>query len=130
MRYWFSLALYMAAIVWFSSMSKPPVPALQWPHMDKVYHVVEYGVLGALAFPAFEWTLRKRGVRTGVIVAITVLFCIVFGVTDELHQRFVRMRQPSVYDLAADLVGSVVGIGLAYSKRMLNWRWVGEKKSS
>ena len=71
-------------------------------------HFIAYGGLAALAlrgFAAASW----RGV-TGRSAVLAVLLSAGYGVTDELHQRFVPNRFPGVDDWAFDLLGSILGV--------------------
>ena len=38
--------------------------------------------------------------------------CVLYGISDEVHQMFVPHRCPSVMDILADGIGSSLGIGI------------------
>ena len=81
---------------------------------DKLGHLVVYAALcGALiyAFPA-----RYRCSARKMVVAMSLLFCLLFGISDEFHQSFIPGRYPSLADIGADLIGA----GLA----CLLWLWM------
>lgn len=101
----------MALIVVISSLEEPPAPPYKWTHIDKVYHLVEYSILGFLAFRAFRWGFIRMGLSPALVLLVTALFCVAFGMTDEIHQRYVAKRHASLGDLAADSVGTLIGIG-------------------
>jgi VanZ family protein len=73
----------------------------------KAAHFCSYGFLGALAFFSWRatfparprWTLRWS--LLGLLVAMTA------GSLDELHQRFVPSRGPSLRDVMIDTIGAV-----------------------
>ena len=68
-------------------------------------HLFVYFVSGFLASGAislnFNWTHK---------LLITLLFCIFYAFTDELHQFFEPERRFRLIDLATDSVGAFVGI--------------------
>lgn len=70
----------------------------------KAAHVFEYAVLGLLAYRAFG------GIRARMIGAI--LFVIVVASLDELNQSFNPARTSSQWDVALDVLGGVLGIGM------------------
>jgi VanZ family protein len=82
----------------------PPAPP--FPGIDKVAHTGIYAVLGALTCIAVRKTWTTRGPFS---VLVASAFALLYGVTDELHQRFVPGRSPDVYDVAADGLGALVG---------------------
>jgi VanZ family protein len=82
----------------------PPAPL--FPGIDKVAHAGIYAVLGALACVAVRTTWTIRGPSSVLLASVLALS---YGVTDELHQRFVPGRSPDVYDVAADGLGALVG---------------------
>ncbi len=71
---------------------------------DKLAHVVLYAVLGVLI-------LRALGFRRAAF-GLAIIFSVAYGLFDELHQVFVPGRTPSLADLAADAVGSTIGVML------------------
>lgn len=86
-----------------------PLPAL--PGIDKVAHMVVYGLLAAALIRAFGQ--RMRQLRPGLVVMLTVLCCLVYGITDEFHQSFIPGRFVSGLDVLADTVGALL-VGVAW----------------
>lgn len=79
----------------------PPLPGL-----DKLGHGVLYGLLAAAALYAVpRKTLRVKSGRAGLLI---ILFCLLYGVTDEYHQSFIPGRVASIGDLMADGTGAAV----------------------
>jgi VanZ family protein len=72
----------------------------------KLAHALIYLVLGMLVLG----TLTKLGVRGGRGVAITLLVCVLFAVSDELHQLFVSGRSGQASDVIIDSIGASIGI--------------------
>lgn len=117
--YWLPLAVYCAAI--FVQSSRPASVALSgWYAGDKLLHLVGYSVLGALSVRAMG-TLKLRE-NQYLLVAVSILFCILYGISDEIHQYFVPSRQADVMDALFDGLGGALGVVLYLftEKRLLN----------
>ncbi|MDX1494945.1 MAG: VanZ family protein [Longimicrobiales bacterium] len=86
--------------------SIPDLGAPTWALVnDKVAHAGAYGVLGG----TLAWGHRRSGGAIGhgwLLVAGAL-----YGVTDEIHQVYVPGRSPDPADLAADVVGLLLGYG-------------------
>jgi VanZ family protein len=103
--------VYCTAI--FIQSSLPPPEALpSWPASDKLLHVAAYAVMGILAFRAFRTT--RRGGDLKHVAVVSVLFSSLYGVSDELHQFFVPLRNAAFGDVAADVIGSAIGVFACY----------------
>lgn len=72
-------------------------------------HFFIYLVLGVLVIHA----LRKSGVSSTYYgLCLAFLFCVLYAVSDELHQLFVAGRGAQVEDVFIDSAGAFVGIFL------------------
>jgi VanZ family protein len=115
LRYWLPVLVYVAAIITLSAQPRlrPPV---EFQNADKLYHVLEYLVLGVLLARAFRATSpADRPVRP-VILAVVV--GVAFGAFDEYFQSFVPGRISSVRDLIADAVGvTFAQVGYLFAAR-------------
>lgn len=87
-------------------------PPPSFPNMDKVVHLLIYGVLG-LSF--LYWFSAKKAFPDRWHLLSTILFCLLYGASDELHQYFIPFRNASLADLVADGCGSVLAVW--------GWRW-------
>lgn len=75
-------------------------------------HVVVYGVLGLLAFRALRLSSPPaRAIALGLALVLAV------AVADESHQARLPERTGSAADVALDLAGGALGIGLALALR-------------
>ena len=72
----------------------------------KFAHFAIYIVLGILVQNAISLSSIKWKFTASLIL------CVAYSITDEIHQIFVPGRACKWYDIAIDSVGSVVGIGL------------------
>lgn len=78
--------------------------------LDKVLHAFMYAVLGlctCFVFPLRVWRQEPALAAAGV-----VLFCLMFGITDEIHQSFIAGRDSSGADIIADVTGAIVAAAL------------------
>jgi VanZ family protein len=100
------MSLTMGTIFFLShqpgdEMLLPPLPGL-----DKWAHLVAYGVLAATVL--FAFSDRQKNTRPRQVLFFTVVFCLLFGISDEFHQSFIPGRTSSVYDLIADGGGAAM----------------------
>lgn len=77
------------------------------PEGDKFVHVAIFAVLAYLLSGAIRHITRALDGRAQM--ALIVLICSVFGFLDECHQLMVLGRVFSLWDLLADVIGSVIG---------------------
>lgn len=115
--YWVPVALYAGTIFFLSAQSHPDeqLPSLVFEEIsDKVLHAVEYGILSVLCYRAFRWAAGPAIARQAVVLAI--MMASVYGITDEVHQAFVPLRESSWLDWLADTIGA----GIA----TMSWRFI------
>ncbi|HEY6085822.1 MAG TPA: VanZ family protein [Nitrospira sp.] len=107
--YWGPVLSYAFLIFYLSSQSKPEeqFPLLVQHVSDKVLHMMEYGVLAILCYRAFRWAAGPVAGRRAVMWAIVAAS--VYGITDEVHQLFVPLREASWLDWLADTGGAAIG---------------------
>jgi len=104
--YWLPFVLYCSAIIYISHLSKP-TGDYTFPINDKILHGLEYCVLIFLTLRAYRYSWLYDG-RYRVLI-ISVLFCILFGASDEIHQYFISERECSFFDFGADVMGIIGG---------------------
>ena len=127
LRFWVPVCAYASLIFYLSSQPHPEedLPSFVLSLSDKVLHVAEYAVLGALCYRAFRWGLSETW-RPWAIPSAIILASI-YGLSDEIHQAFVPFRDSSWLDWLADVVGSSIGaLGLA---RMFSFTSEGRMES-
>jgi VanZ family protein len=76
--------------------------------LDKLLHVLAYFMLAILFFRAYRTLLIKTSYN--VLIWISISSSILYGISDEIHQHFVPMRQSDVMDVLADALGSIIGV--------------------
>ncbi len=111
-------ALLLTGLVWLlSSMPDLRPPGPYYPHRDKVFHALQFGLMGffyaraaVLTWPA----RRRRALLFGFALTAAM------GLLDELHQAFVPGRDGDLLDWLADLFGAAVG-GWFYGRVRSAW---------
>lgn len=109
LRYWGPVWLYAGIIFFGSSISSPPeaLSSVLEKVSDKVLHLCEYALLGALVYRACRHAAGAWVAQRAVMVAVAS--CALYGLSDETHQLFVPFREADVFDLVADTLGGMVG---------------------
>ena len=115
--------LVMAAIFTLSHQhgSRLHLPAI--PYIDKVGHFTLYFLLAGTVLYAVPATLRHRFLWK--TAAYVVIFCLGYGLSDELHQMFIPGRDASIADLIADLIGAATLTFLWFRKKSLQSSRIG-----
>jgi hypothetical protein len=116
--------LIMGVLYWLSSLPGTPLPddpalyaLFYWisPSLQNTLHVPAYVALGWAWHWALGAWLRAPAARAIGACAIASAY----GVFDEWHQSFVPGRYASLTDVLLDIVGAMLGIGLAV--------WIGSR---
>lgn len=97
-------------------LSHQPGDSLKLPDFwqaDKLLHSVAYGVLGISAMFSLDPELRRN--RRRICGVIVVVFCFVYGISDEFHQSFIPGRSAGFPDVAADTVGGILAVIFWYN---------------
>ena len=108
----------MVAIFWGSSRSTLPGPLgsrSAWGEvLRSATHMGEYAILAALTYRALRKTSaaarRSSFLTSHFSLLISILFPLLFALTDEWHQSFVPGRQFDLRDLALDAAGSALAL--------------------
>lgn len=104
------LIVFMGLIFCLSHQSGESIELPAIPFVDKIAHSLIYAFLAGSAIFAFASVAENRGIRIQVFGVFVVLFCLMYGVTDEFHQSFIPGRFPSGADIAADGIGAVLAV--------------------
>ena len=97
---------YAALILFLSSRPASQLPSTGVPSGDKVLHLAEYFVFGALlVWPVLGWTWRGRGVALAAGIA--------YGAFDEAFQTLIPGRIGDVGDFAVDALGVALAVALS-----------------
>lgn len=103
---WLPVILY-CLLIYIQSSRPSPVELPDWDGADKLLHVAGYALLGALMVRALGSGISMR---TGLLIAAATSLALAYGISDEIHQAFVPAREADVLDVAADGLGSFIGV--------------------
>jgi VanZ like family len=106
-KWWLPVIVWM--IVIFIGSSIGLLPRVGGKTTDgiahRVAHMIEFAVLGALTLRAVskERSVTKRD------MAIALVICVVYGASDEFHQRFTPGRSSEGLSVLFDVAGGLIG---------------------
>ena len=80
----------------------------------KIAHFLEYTVLGMLAYINFKDLTKKN------TIVISIVFSVLYAISDEIHQMFVPGRYCALLDMFIDACGATLGIILIH---LIITRW-------
>jgi VanZ family protein len=104
-KHWVPPALLAIALLGLSSIPRLSLPESEIPHLDKIVHATEYGLLAFL----FARALFREGVSARRAALWAVFAVSLFGALDENYQRLTPGRQPDLDDFIADSLGACLG---------------------
>lgn len=119
---WLPAVGWMTMIFWFSSQSELPRPASNLLNLV-LRKSAHFGVYGVLAL-TYHWALgsdtlipttsstRRRIIALGL--------ALLYAISDEYHQSWTPLRQPSSVDVLIDTTGAATALWL------LPWLWRGQ----
>ena len=99
-----------------SSLSTFPEAAPKF--QDKIAHLILYSGLG---FLTARFIAASYGLKTTLVWILTTVFCLAYGISDEIHQTFVPGRSCEIGDVVADVVGGFAG-GVLFTWAKGRWR--------
>jgi hypothetical protein len=110
-RVWrWGAVLAIAAALWWSSSRSGSGAASQFAaaYANNAMHAVAFAGLAA----ALWFACRARPLPAVHVAAAIAAWCgaVLYGVVDELHQRVVPGRSPSIVDVATDACGAALAI--------------------
>ena len=116
--YWLPLLAWMGVIFYLSAQPDLPGPPSPWL-VDLLANVAHFVLYAVLAF--LWWRALTGGRRTEtLILGLTFVAAVLYGLSDEYHQSFVPGRDPSLKDLFVDAVGAATVLGLIWWRSFRN----------
>jgi len=105
----FLLFAYCGLVFWLSDQPSLPVPPL-FPQQDKFAHFAIYALMGWFSWRMLiHWPLRRLNIALASLV-----FCSLYGLSDEWHQSFVPGRDADVWDWFADFTGALMSLATLF----------------
>ncbi|MBI3811925.1 MAG: VanZ family protein [Nitrospirae bacterium] len=117
-RYWLPVIAYAGFILFVSSLPIR-IRHAPFPHYDKVFHFIEYGIFAGLWYRALRMTTPIPSYGWGWTGVATFLICLMFGTGDELYQVFTPYRVSDIYDVVADASGAFAVVFPAMIKGLI-----------
>jgi VanZ family protein len=107
----------MGVIFYLSSRSTLPRPKSVSADLEAVAgHFTAYGVLALLV----SYALSDSGISAIRRLIYAVVFAVMYGVSDEIHQSFVPGRDAAMFDIGINAVGAIAA--LAAWQLISRWR--------
>ena len=82
----------------------------------KLAHIIEYLILGILVYNML------KNFNISNIIICSILVCLIYSLSDEIHQLFIRGREGKLIDCLIDMIGSSIGIFIYNLKQNFNKR--------
>jgi VanZ family protein len=108
---WWPALVWTGLIFTASSIPGSKLDDVGFDFPDKLVHGIEYAILGFLVFSAVR-SEGSSGAARAFVVALSWAW--LTGIADENYQRLIPLRDPSLADWWADVVGAVVGAAIAW----------------
>jgi len=105
-------SILLPIIKWLFPSASPD--ALAWVHflVRKAGHLTEYAILATLAARAFRKSshqfIRQHWFK------LSLLFAMLYALSDELHQSFVPSRTASIHDSLIDSAGALIALTIIW----------------
>lgn len=112
---WLLTGLWAGIVAYLNQTPQFTHTPMPFPHMDKLVHFTEYGVLAVL----LANSLWVSGIRIGRAHLSAALICICIAMLDEWHQQFVPGRSGNALDWLADSVSACILCMLMYKIRLM-----------
>lgn len=119
-------------IVWilviFALCAMPPQdipdPGIDIPHLDKVVHIGMFFIMSLLICYRYERPALKN------IYVVAIAFSFLYGGLIEILQHYFFNRGGDLWDLLADVAGSVLGCLLFPTVKKIEARFLHKKRAS
>lgn len=106
--YWLPVLAYAILIFVFSSMPRPPeAPGAEAiPLYSSFAHMLVFAGFSAVLFFALDSS--TDGTLKNLAPLFALLLTFAYGLTDEIHQHYVRGRTMDIVDASVDLLGAAL----------------------
>ena len=120
---WVAVLLWMILIFYLAHQSAVESAEVSTGLLDKIFalfgniidhntlrklaHAFEYFMLCLLIFNALWRTTKKQKMK---ISSVSLASCLIYAISDEIHQIFIPGRAGRVFDVGVDMAGAVLGL--------------------
>ena len=129
-KLWFPVFLWCGVIFTLSSMPTLPAPEIIWWDfiLKKSDHIIEYAILYYLVYRALTKNFLKQ--KNSLITVYSLLFTLLYSISDEYHQSFTPGRHCKAMDIGFDFLGMLVsylrirsrlGLERKFNNGILKW---------
>lgn len=108
-KYHAPFILFCLLIFAESSVPSDKFPKIEFEISDKILHLAVYFVLFLTAYYSFNNQKKFKIIKDYVIIS-SLVFSVLYGALDEIHQLFVPGRSCDIYDWLADVAGVILAI--------------------
>ena len=110
--------LFLMLIIFIqSSIGSLKLPDIKFDFMDKIVHFIIFGILGILTARGLKRSSVNFLERNYLI--LTILICVLYAASDEIHQYYVPGRHASWGDWIADALGIFIMVFI-YHRFIMN----------
>jgi VanZ family protein len=106
--------MLMLALFLQSSIGTIKIPDIGVSWFDKILHFIVFGILGLLTARGFRHSTGTR--MRDRFMSWSIIICILYGASDEIHQLWIPGRFASFWDWIADILGIITFILIYISK--------------
>jgi len=107
--YWLPLIVY-CVLIYVQSDYPSPESLPSFKFSDKLLHFAAYAVMGVLFYRAYQTLSFKNNIP--LLMLLSIISTSLYGISDEFHQSYVPLRDGSLLDLMADILGAICGVYL------------------
>ena len=102
---WAAFTIYCVIIFVGSSIPGDRID-IDRPGIDKMIHTVEYTILSLLLFISLR---LSSTIKLNALFWISAIGSSLYGLSDEIHQLFVPLREFDILDIVCNTSGSILG---------------------
>jgi len=109
-KYLFISVIYALFVFWASIQPITSETTELFPYQDKVVHAFLYTVFAIII--AIGMVRNEKGYNPKIVIILSIIIPFIYGALMEVCQNFVPTRSFEIFDLFANLIGSVIGTTL------------------
>jgi len=102
---WAAFTVYCVIIFVGSSIPGDRID-IDGPGIDKLIHTIEYSILSLLLFLSLR---LSSTIEMNAVFWVSAIGSSLYGLSDEIHQLFVPLREFDVLDIICNTSGSIIG---------------------